>query len=102
VIDPEELCLDFRYMNPWVCPQDDTELAFLLTGGDATTEYCNFLFVGKLGPDYDLDTCFTFCTEYVGQEPLSDEFFDDNFLSFNEGNCCAVDRVDPNPISDYQ
>eukprot|EP00978_Attheya_sp_CCMP212_P017216 scaffold45739_cov52-Attheya_sp.AAC.1 len=115
-IDPEALCIDFRFMNLYTCPQDDQELAFLLTGGNATIDYCNFLFtepvtggsVSKLGPDYDLDTCFTFCLEYTGQEALDDPaFYDDIFIgfNFNEGNCCSQSRTSatgPIPNSDYQ
>jgi hypothetical protein len=89
--DPKFLCLEFQWMNPYLCFED---VDLINTNQTIAEAYCASLFYDSsgakipLGGDYDNLDCFTYCNEFIGSNPI-DPAIVNATLNYTQGHCCT-------------
>jgi hypothetical protein len=90
--NPVDLCIEFSWMNPYLCFID----VDLINNNQTLAEaYCLSLFYESsgaeipLGGDYENFDCFSFCTEFIGSDPLDPLILNNVTANFTQGQCCT-------------
>eukprot|EP00978_Attheya_sp_CCMP212_P039819 scaffold210929_cov50-Attheya_sp.AAC.5 len=89
---PVDLCIEFSWMNPYLCFID---VALINNNQTLAEAYCASLFFESsgleipLGGDYSNFDCFSFCTEFIGSDPIDPAILTNETAGFTQGQCCT-------------